>query len=132
LNNLASFWKRFVAAFIDTVIINVASRLVGGGGFNSVGQTVDFNFNTFGILVIMLYYTLMTWKFGATLGKMALSIKVQDVSGQNLSLGKAALREIVGKFISGIPLCLGFLWMIWDKDKQTWHDKMAKSKVVEA
>ena len=30
-----------------------------------------------------------------------------------------------------IPLFLGYFWMLWDREKQTWHDKMAGSVVVD-
>ncbi len=32
--------------------------------------------------------------------------------------------------MSAIVLLLGYLWMLWDKENQTWHDKMATSVVV--
>ncbi|MEC8486226.1 MAG: RDD family protein, partial [Actinomycetota bacterium] len=39
-------------------------------------------------------------------------------------------RELFGNVISGQILYLGYLWMIWDKDRQTWHDKVAGTIVV--
>ena len=67
---------------------------------------------------------------GQTLGKMALGIKVIKRNGQALGLGQAALREVVGKFVSFIALCLGFLWVAWDPKKQGWHDKIAGTEVI--
>jgi uncharacterized RDD family membrane protein YckC len=32
--------------------------------------------------------------------------------------------------LSGIVCLLGYLWMLWDKEKQTWHDKLATTVVV--
>jgi uncharacterized RDD family membrane protein YckC len=29
-----------------------------------------------------------------------------------------------------LVFCLGFLWMLWDPNKQTWHDKVAQTYVV--
>ena len=40
------------------------------------------------------------------------------------------MREVVGKFISGLVLNLGYLWVIWDGQKQGWHDKIADTYVV--
>lgn len=40
------------------------------------------------------------------------------------------LREVIGKFVSGLVLGIGFFWAIWDKDNQTWHDKIAGTVVV--
>ncbi len=40
------------------------------------------------------------------------------------------LREIIGKFISGIALLLGYVWILIDKRRQGWHDKIAHTLVV--
>jgi uncharacterized RDD family membrane protein YckC len=34
--------------------------------------------------------------------------------------------------VSGAVVLIGFLWMIWDREKQTWHDKAAGSVVIPA
>jgi uncharacterized RDD family membrane protein YckC len=65
-----------------------------------------------------------------TLGKRALGIRVIDFqTGGPIGFGRGVVRYI-GKFVSGIPLALGFLWMLWDREKQTWHDKIATTVVV--
>ena len=67
---------------------------------------------------------------GQTLGKKALGIRVIDArAGGPIGYGRAFLRYIVEAIFSGI-LLLGYLWMLWDREKQTWHDKAATSVVV--
>jgi uncharacterized RDD family membrane protein YckC len=44
-------------------------------------------------------------------------------------IGLSAVRY-VGMIVAGIPLCLGYLWIIWDAEKQGWHDKIANTRVV--
>jgi uncharacterized RDD family membrane protein YckC len=59
-----------------------------------------------------------------------LDIRVIDyATGGSLGYGKAFLRWI-GRIVSGAICLLGYLWMIWDKEKQTWHDKIAGTVVV--
>lgn len=55
-----------------------------------------------------------------------------EASGSSASLGfgTIALREIVGKFVSGFVLCLGYLWILWDRDFQGWYDKIAGTVVI--
>ena len=77
-----------------------------------------------------LYHWLFIGLKGQTLGKMAVGIKVVNARGSIPGLGDAALREILGKIVSTIVICLGFLWIIWDGRKQGWHDKIAKTYVV--
>ena len=67
---------------------------------------------------------------GKTVGAMALGICVVPADGSgSVSIGKALIRAVVG-YISGFVLLLGFLWMLWDSNKQTWHDKAAGTYVI--
>ena len=66
---------------------------------------------------------------GQTLGKMATGLRVAGPDGGNPSFWRAALRETIGKLVSGYALSLGYLWMLWDGKQQTWHDKMAQTIV---
>jgi len=61
---------------------------------------------------------------------MAVGIKVVNAQGNRPTLRVAALREVLGKLISTIVLCLGFLWIDRDKQKQGWHDRIAGTYVV--
>ena len=54
---------------------------------------------------------------------------VDENSGSFIGTPRGFLR-LVFSFISGSFFYLGFLWMLWDPKKQTWHDKIAKSVVV--
>lgn len=45
--------------------------------------------------------------------------------------GSGILRQVIGRSISGF-IFIGFLWMLWDKDKQTLHDKISNTIVIRA
>lgn len=80
-------------------------------------------------LVGIAYYTYFEGSSGK-LGKRALGVRVVDIAGGGpIGYGRAFIRYI-GRIVSAIPLFLGYLWMIWDAEKQTWHDKFAQSVVV--
>ena len=115
------FWIRFVAAFIDGVVISFISFVFSV----IVGMPV-----VSAIIIPWLYYWLFTGLKGQTLGKMAVGIKVVNAEGSVPGLGIAALREILGKIVSSIVIYLGFLWIAWDVQKQGWHDKIASTYVV--
>jgi uncharacterized RDD family membrane protein YckC len=69
---------------------------------------------------------------GQTVGKKALGIRVYDLQqGGPIGHGRAFIRWI-GRIVSGFVIYLGYLWALWDPQKQTWHDKMAGSVVVPA
>ena len=136
----AGFWRRFGAAAIDTVLafamVGIAQSILRFvTAFTLVGDNVGFGLVIVlaGLVALLLpwaYYVILTGIRGQTVGKMALGIKVVDVNGNIPGLGRAALREIVGKIISGLVLWLGFLWTIWDPNKQGWHDKLASTYVI--
>ncbi|MDP6060450.1 MAG: RDD family protein, partial [Pirellulaceae bacterium] len=138
----AGFWRRFGAMAID-IVITVAITAVApaiviaavalppgfiadGVGF---GLTIAFTF-TVVLIPPWAYYVLLTGTKGQTVGKMALGIKVVVANGEKPGLGRAALREVIGKIISGLVLWIGFFWAIWDPNKQGWHDKLASTYVI--
>ncbi|MEW2398678.1 RDD family protein [Streptomyces sp. NPDC046862] len=92
-----------------------------------------------GVLAIvgLLYEWLMTGLVGATLGKMALGMRVVKVdTGQKPGLGSAFIRWIipmVGSFACGIGQLLVYLSPFWDKSgrQQGWHDKAASTMVIQ-
>jgi uncharacterized RDD family membrane protein YckC len=118
----AGFWRRFAAAFIDGLVVTVVEvilKLVLGG----VGVGLSFIFS-FG------YYTYFHGRTGQTPGDAALGIRVVDVdTGEVIGYGRAFGRALVS-IASALVLLLGYLWMIWDKHKQTWHDKAVSSLPV--
>jgi uncharacterized RDD family membrane protein YckC len=120
----AGFWRRFAAAFVDGIllaVVNVILRgIAGGGGGTGLGT-----------LVSLAYFTYFEGgATGQTLGKKALGIRVIDFGGGgSIGYGRAFIRWI-GRFVSAIVFLLGYLWMLWDKERQTWHDKFANSVVV--
>ena len=61
---------------------------------------------------------------------MALGIRVIDFNtGGPIGYGRAFIRWLVGLHL-GCRVLLGYLWMLWDKEKQCWHDKVANDVVV--
>ncbi len=119
------FWIRLAALIIDYLALSVITFIVAS--FEHVPSIL------FTVLALpWLYYWLFTGLKGQTLGKMAVGIKVFNATGSVPGLGRAALREIPGKILSTIAIYLGFLWVIWDKQKQGWHDKIASTYVVNA
>ena len=84
----------------------------------------------FGYLLGFAYYIVFTGRGGQTPGKMALRIKVIRRDGREIGYGRAALREVIGKFVSGIILCIGYLMVVFDEQKQGLHDRMADTYVI--
>jgi|SRR3989338_4325154 len=134
--NYASFFRRLVALLLDSLLLSFTVNtlvIVFLGSLGSPWKDAGLFHPVYIVtaLVAWPYQVFMLNKYGATLGKMALGIRVQNEStGANLTLVEAVLREVVGKFLSGIALLIGYFWVIWDPKKQGWHDKLGKSVVI--
>lgn len=76
-------------------------------------------------------FTILFWlTWMATPGKLLFGCQVVDArSLQKITPGQAILRYLA-YIISTLPLGLGFLWILWDRRKQGWHDKLAKTVVI--
>ena len=123
----AGFWQRVGAAILDTLVLLVPSiillLIVKNGALYQLLST----------LMSLAYFTYFEGgPTGQTLGKKALGIRVYDFrQGGSIGYGRGFLRQI-GKYLSAIPLGLGYFWMLWDKEKQCWQDKIAGTVVVPA
>ena len=97
----------------------------------TVGANSGSNFTTMIMFFFGLVYTLIFWVNydGATPGKRIMGIKIIKDDRSKLTYSAAFIRY-VGMLISAFFFYLGYFWMIWDKKKQGWHDKMAKTYVV--
>jgi uncharacterized RDD family membrane protein YckC len=82
-----------------------------------------------------LYAWLMVGRWGQTVGKMAVGIRVlrsQDAERVSYlrALARAASTWVLGLFV--VPILLAYLWPLWDRRNQTLYDKMAGTIVVRA
>jgi len=132
----AGFWLRLVALMVDCFLIfiiqiffGIILAFVSSGGFNLGGST-SVLLQLFSTVVSLFYWIFFTGYCGQTPGKMLLRIQVVTTDGIPLSYGKAFYREVVGKFLSGIIIAIGYLMAAFDDQKQALHDRMAKTYVV--
>jgi uncharacterized RDD family membrane protein YckC len=120
----AGFWRRFAAALVDGILLGIVNLIFRAILGSSAGSGI-------GLLISLAYFTYFEGgPTGQTFGKKALGIRVIDFGGGgSIGYGRAFIRWI-GRFVSAIVFLLGYLWMLWDSERQTWHDKFANSVVV--
>lgn len=136
----AGFWRRVGATLIDTVMMLAAIMpllylLYGDTYFTearpafSYAGVGDFLLNQ----VLPLLAAVVLWvKFRGTPGKRLLDCVVVDATTLQAITVKQALIRYFAYLASILPLGLGFLWIIWDRRKQGFHDLIAKTVVLYA
>lgn len=145
----AGFWRRFAAYLIDysllTIVTYVLALIIGttagvGSGAAGVGESgIDSYISVFSGFFIMLFI-LMPWFYfsltesstmQATVGKMALGIRVSDYEGKRISFGRATGRYFA-KILSGLIFTIGYIIAGFTPKKQALHDMIAGTLVVKA
>ena len=120
----ASFFRRLGAALLDGILVGVVTGVLEAIIGRGIGSLVA-------IVVGIAYYAYLEGSAsGQTMGKKALGIRVYDLRhGGPIGFSRGVIRYFA-RILSTIPLLLGYFWMLWDGEKQTWHDKLAGSVVV--
>jgi len=86
---------------------------------------------TFWILPVAYFAFFIGRPAGQTPGKKICNIRVIDFNtGAPIGYGRALGRALFAYWISATVCYLGYLWMLWDREKQTWHDKVCTCVVV--
>ena len=109
------FWERLAATFLDVIVVGIVVGLLGLGDYFAVWATAYFI--TFWVLR------------GTTLGGVVMGIKVVRMDDRPVDWSVALVRGL-GSFLSLFVMGLGFLWVAWDPQRQSWHDKIAGTIVV--
>jgi uncharacterized RDD family membrane protein YckC len=128
--NLASPGMRIVGGLIDVVILIVVNGIIG----TILQKTYGLAF-IIDIVIDIGYFSYFWSSRGASIGMMPFGFKVRDMAtGQYPTMGKAALRGFIWSLEYFLTFCLigalGWLWMLWDPQKQAIHDKVAGTIVT--
>ena len=135
--HLAPVRKRAFAAAIDEVLMSVLLIIVLWDAFGEANTLEDMIIltNTF-VLEYMamkiVYQTFFIYQYGATLGKMVMRVSVIELATLTTPTLLGAFNRAVFRIISEMIFYLGFLWGMLDPARQTWHDKAARTVVVDA
>ena len=145
----AGFWIRFVAYMIDGLIMTAAAAILVGvfvGFVILTDESVDHEelaapliiaaiLLVIALIVInWLYEALMTSSpRGATLGKMALGLRIVRFDGAQLSFGRATARHFAKYMVTPmVPLAIGYIMAAFTNRKRALHDILADTLVIKS
>ena len=133
--SLASREKRVMAHVIDDFILSILLFIIISDSISSASTTeeVIFVINSLVlefIVIKIVYHTIFTAMYGGSIGKILIKIRIvhiDDFSSPNIltSFNRAFIR-----IFSETVFYLGFLWALFDPYRQSWHDKIAKTIVI--
>ena len=139
----AGFWIRVGANLIDLIIFVVIYGVLSllsmylfsdlylqNVNYQNSYSSFDF-FELFFQYLLPFIVTIWFWiKFQATPGKMATQLRlVDEKTGLSISTGQAVGRYFA-TILSMVIFGLGYLWIVFDRRNQSWHDKLAGTVVI--
>jgi len=138
------FWIRFLAVVIDALIVGIVVWPISGMMALAIGLAGGaVSMPTIGVhlvrgIVGLAFSFCANWLYEAgmessskqaTLGKMALALKVTDLQGRRISFARATGRHFA-KIISGMILLIGYIMAGFTERKQALHDMIAGTLVM--
>ncbi len=111
-------WAFVLSALVDLVVLGMLRAVIGGGDV----------WPSFGLWYLIHHVGFVVE--GGTIGHRLAGLRVVTVDGTRLGVPHAAFRELARVALSLPPLALGFLWMLDEPRRRTWHDLIAGSVVV--
>ena len=131
----AGFWTRLWAYTIDLLVLSAISGIIIKPIFRVAGWEITnpsfFLFSTYKVtilILLLLYFTLMTKYLQQTVGKMIMGIRVAAKDGGKLTWGSIIFREVIGRFISKM-LVIPYLLVLFMPKKEALHDLFADTVV---
>lgn len=143
----ASFWKRIAAIFYDFMLcialVMVVTLIYQQGilriiyGADALQEMADSGMLDIDpVLSTLVFFSIFAFfaKFwthgGQTLGMQVWGLRVQNADGSAIDIWQALLRFLIAIF-AWLPAGLGFLWILFDKQKRSWSDMYSGSVVVQ-
>lgn len=131
---LAQNWKRAMAHLIDLLLVGIIAYAVVGTGEGDMTEISTQYMANLQIVVAILHFAyqwIFIYKYGATLGKIAMKIRVIDLAlVDNPNMYQAMIRSAM-RIVSEFFLYFGFIMAYFDPFKRTLHDRVAKTLVID-
>ncbi len=133
------FMRRLAAMVYDTLLVfgllllasMIVTLPVGVLLGEAASDALPANpwFRTWLALIAPSFFLLFWLKGGQTLGMRSWRLRVVRNDGAPLTPGDA-IKRLIACVISWAPLGLGFLWILVDRERLAWHDRLSGTQLV--
>ncbi len=117
------------ALLVFALLMLTAIPFIAIRGGDAVAPSSDLFFRLSLLAVIYVFFVGFWIRSGRTLGMQSWGLQLETPDGSVPGIGAASIR-FAAAIVSWIPLGLGYLWQLWDKDSLTWHDRISKTRIV--
>ena len=134
---LADIKKRSMAFFIDEMLLSLLLMIALWDSFVDAKtiEEIIYVTNSFVLEYMAMkifYQAFFVMQYGASIGKIIMKIRVIEIKTLNNPSVISALNRGIFRVVSEMIFYLGFLWGMLDPARQAWHDKTAKTLVINA
>lgn len=137
----AGFFVRLAAFLVDMIIVNAGLVVVRfpmwiwqmDHAENILFQKMIFQYSLKDILIYGLtitYFVLLTYYTGSTLGKKLFALRVVCAEDREMTFFEVLYRETIGRFLADVVFCLGYLFIIVQKEHRGLHDLLSDTCVI--
>jgi uncharacterized RDD family membrane protein YckC len=131
----ADFLQRAMAVTLDQILLfpffAIVVELFTDGGLPDLEDPRILEVFSMGLGVHFLYYFLMEWRLGWTVGKRIIGLKVTELDGSPLTLRGALVRNVVRLFEVELMPLAGTATLLMTKRRQRLGDLAARSLVIQ-
>jgi uncharacterized RDD family membrane protein YckC len=132
---LADKGKRSIAFFIDEMLLSLLLLIALWESFVQTTTTEEVIMLTNTVVLEymalkVIYQAFFVMQYGASIGKIIMKIRVIEIQTLQKPNVLVALNRAVFRVVSEMFFYLGFIWGMMNPSRQTWHDKTAKTLVV--
>lgn len=129
----AGLWPRLAAGAYDALVVAgilmLTSLAVIAARDGAAVPSGSLGYQAFIVLQVAAYFTAFWSRGGQTVGMRAWRLRVETVDGRPLAVTGALLR-FLATLVAVAPLCAGIAWIVVDRERRGWHDRLARTRVV--
>lgn len=121
--------RRLMIIFYDAMLLFSVLFFAGMLAYPITHAKNSLGYSVYLFLVCFLYFGWQWTHGGQTLAMGTWSVRLQSISGEKVTWKQAIIRFLVA-IISWLAVGLGFLWILFDREKRAWHDIASGTRLI--